>query len=217
MAGNLNALIFQSFQDKFIGRCYTLFIEAYNTSVSNKSIFLDFEENDITAILHNYIDENPKRIKWEISTNREDNLFDKNIIQKKGFAAKSARIDMKYSTFWKEDEIKYYVEAKNLKSKDSGLKRRYITTGIDNFLSGGKYSNCDGFLVGYILEGTIEKCTEGINKLLKKDGRETETINKRKPSLLIESHYSRHQEKEISHLFFNYVDPHLDKLKSLEI
>ena len=191
MAGNLNPSIFLSIQDIFKKRCTTLFSEAYEASLSNKSISLDFEENDITAILHNYIDENPKRKKWKIFTNREDYQFDKNAIQIKGFAAKSSRIDMRYSTFWKSEECKYYVEAKNLKVNDSGLKRRYNTTGIDNFLDGGKYFYCEGFLVGYILEGTINQCVEGINKLLKKDRRENEIIG--------EKHFSIHQGKEIFH------------------
>ena len=197
MAGNLNPSIFLSIQDIFKKRCTTLFSEAYEASLSNKSISLDFEENDITAILHNYIDENPKRKKWKIFTNREDYQFDKNAIQIKGFAAKSSRIDMRYSTFWKSEECKYYVEAKNLKVNDSGLKRRYNTTGIDNFLDGGKYFYCEGFLVGYILEGTINQCVEGINKLLKKDRRENEIIG--------EKHFSIHQGKEIFHLLLNYV------------
>ena len=198
MAGNLNPSIFLSIQDIFKKRCTTLFSEAYEASLSNKSISLDFEENDITAILHNYIDENPKRKKWKIFTNREDYQFDKNAIQIKGFAAKSSRIDMRYSTFWKSEECKYYVEAKNLKVNDSGLKRRYNTTGIDNFLDGGKYFYCEGFLVGYILEGTINQCVEGINKLLKKDRRENEIIG--------EKHFSIHQGKEIFHLLLNYVN-----------
>ena len=45
---------------------------------------------------------------------------------------------MRYSTFWEGEEYKYFVEAKNLKSKVSSLKRRYIATGIDNFLTGDK-------------------------------------------------------------------------------
>ena len=73
MAGNLNPSIFLSIQDIFKKRCTTLFSEAYEASLSNKSISLDFEENDITAILHNYIDENPKRKKWKISTSRGNN------------------------------------------------------------------------------------------------------------------------------------------------
>ncbi|TDE45537.1 hypothetical protein E0I26_06205 [Flavobacterium rhamnosiphilum] len=202
MAGTLTTSIFLKFQDKFKGRCTTLFIEAYYTSISSKSIFLDFDENDITAILHNYIDENPKRKGWGISTNLENYLFDKEATYIKGFAANFSRIDMRYTAFWKGEEYKYFVEAKNLKVNDSGLKRRYIATGIDNFLADGKYFECEGFLVGYILEGTVDNCVEGINKLLQKDQRGNETIYK----LSIDNYFSNHNNKRLFHLFLDFVN-----------
>jgi hypothetical protein len=205
MAGTLNPSIFLGIQDIFKKRCTTLFIEAYQTSISNKSIFLDFDENDITAILHNYIDENPKRKKWKIFANREDYQFDKNASQTKGFAAKFSRIDMKYSTFWAGEEYKYFVEAKNLKVNDSDLKRRYITTGIDNFLIGGKYSDCDGFLIGYILDGDVIDCVEGINKLLEKDNRRTEVL-KRSKFLGFDLFSSNHTTKYLNHIFLLYAN-----------
>ncbi len=206
MAGILSTSISKIYQNQFKERCTTLFIEAYHTSISNNLIALDYDENDITAILHNHIDENPKRKKWKIFTNREDYQFDNSTIQSKGFASKFSRIDMRFSNFWEDDEYKYFVEAKNLKVNDSGLKRRYITTGINNFLSGGKYFNCDGFLVGYILEGTIEGCKDGINKLLVKHKRQNEIIEKTSAFLSLDSYFSNHQEKIIYHLFLNYVN-----------
>ena len=205
MAGTLSSFIFRGLQNKFNNLCINLLIDAYHSSISGNSISLDFEENDITAILHHYIDENPKRKEWEIFTNREEYLFDKDSIQVKGFAAKFSRIDMRYSTFWEGEEYKYFVEAKNLKSKVSSLKRRYIATGIDNFLTGGKYENCDGILLGYILEGSSENCKEGINKLLLKDKRINEIINYNE--LIINNHKiyeSSHSQRNIKHLFFDY-------------
>lgn len=206
MAGTLKTSIFLNFQNKFKERCITLFIEAYNTSVSSKSVSLDLHENDITAILHNYIDENPKRLKWSISTNPESHIFNKSIDYTKGFAAKFPRIDMRFVINWQGVEFKYFMEAKNLKSNDSSLKRRYIETGIDNFLTTGSYYNCDGFLVGYILEGTVESCVEGINKLLEKDKRQNEKIEKTSTFSSIDNHFSKHQEKGIYHLFLNYTN-----------
>ena len=206
MAGTLTTSIFLKFQEKFKDRCATLFIEAYYTSISNKSILLNFHENDITAILHNYIDENPKRKSWKISTNLENHIFDKEVTFTKGFAAEFSRIDMRFSKFWQNEECKYHIEAKNLKLSDSGLKRRYINTGIDNFLAGGKYFECEGFLVGYILEGTVDNCVAGINKLLIKDKREKEIIEKISTFLSIDNHFSNHPEKSIYHLFLNYVN-----------
>ncbi|WP_026775933.1 hypothetical protein [Polaribacter sp. Hel_I_88] len=203
MAGILSSSIFLPFQNKFEIRCVTLFTEAYYTSIHNQVIALDFDENDITAILHNYVDENPKRINWRISSNVENFNFDKNIIPYKGFAAKLSRIDMRLTNIsWLKNEYTYYIEAKNLKSNNSGLKRRYIDTGIDNFLPGGKYHECEGILVGYILEGKANECVDGINKLLKKDERESEIIFQKKDI----NYQSNHSEKSLNHLFFNFTN-----------
>ena len=151
-------------------------------------------------------EENPKKINWKISINRENHQFDKTVILTKSFAAKFSRIDMRFNKYWQNEEFKYFVEAKNLKSNDSGLKRRYIKTGIDNFLKGGKYFDCNGFLVGYILEGTIKKCIDGINNLLKKEKRENEIIKKISTFISIDSHFSFLKENEIYHLFPNYIN-----------
>lgn len=204
MAGTLTASIFLNFQNKFEERCIRLFTDAYQTSICNQSVSLDLEENDITAILHNYIHFNPKRSNWQIITEVEKHIFDEAVTPEKGFAAKFSRIDMKFAAFWNDNkEYTYYIEAKNLKSNSSKLKRRYINTGIDNFLADGKYHQCDGLLVGYILEGTINKCVdEGINKLLKKDKRETEIIFNIKDI----SYQSNHTERNLKHLFFDFVN-----------
>lgn len=205
MAGILNSSIFQKVQNTFKERCNKLMIDAYFTSVSNKSIKTDFDENDITAILYNYIDKNPNRRKWKISTNTENHLFDLTATVEKSFAAKFARIDMRFVSFWKDEEQKYYVEAKNLKETDSYLKRRYITTGIDNFLAGGKYENCDGLLVGFILEGTCGNCVLGINNLLQKDKR-LETLTSTSKIDRLDLYTSSHNGKILPHLFFDYCN-----------
>lgn len=94
--------------------------------------------------------------------------------KRKGFANKRARIDLTFSEVGSPLKGKYHMEAKRLKEKDSSLKRRYITTGIDNFVS-KKYEN--GCLLGYVLEGDLHRTVNGINKLLKKDDRESEFLN----------------------------------------
>lgn len=205
MAGVLNSSIFQKIQSAFKERCNKLIIEAYFSSISNKSVETNFDENDITAILYNYIDNNSNRKKWQISINTENHLYDNTAIVKKGFAAKFARIDMRFVSFWKNQEQKYYVEAKNLKENDSSLKRRYIETGINNFIEGGKYEDCDGLLVGFILEGTPENCVLGINNLLKKDKR-LETLNAASKIDSLDLYTSSHNGKILPHLFFDYCN-----------
>ncbi|MCI4444089.1 MAG: hypothetical protein JHC39_11370, partial [Lentimicrobium sp.] len=185
-------------------RCITLFIDAYNLSILEGSVSISLDENDISAILHNFIYKNPERKKWQISSQVENHLFDEKMnFYTKGFAAKQSRIDFKFGVFWSGNEYDYFVEAKNLKSSDSHLKRRYIDTGMNNFLSGGKYQNCDGFLVGYVLEGNIKDCVDGINKLLEKDGRKTEILFSSK-LFSFDLFCSNHIDRDLNHKFLLY-------------
>jgi hypothetical protein len=127
---------------------------------------------------------NPLRSKWKVSTNVEAHLPTA-IPKVKGFSATFPRIDFRLTSFISTFEYEYFFEAKNLKEKDSALKRRYIATGIDNFTS-GKYK--DGSIVGYLVEGAPSKTVDGINKLLNKDSRNTESLTL-KPNVLHADYY----------------------------
>lgn len=169
----LNNNIKTAFQASFNSRCIELMIDSYNTAIKNKSISGDWNENDITAQLHEYIDNNPLRLKWSISSNVEHHLPKDSIPKTKNFSAKYPRIDLRFTVFKSQNEYKYFFEAKNLKEKDSALKRRYIKTGIDNYIS-KKYEN--GCLIGYLLEGNLDLTVKGVNSLLTKDKRSTEIL-----------------------------------------
>lgn len=164
--------IYESFKNAFQDRCFRLLIDAYQNSITAKAVQSDWNENDISSELHEYIKQNPLRVKWKVSTNVESHI-PIDIIKTKGFSATFPRIDFRLTSFISDFEYEYFFEAKNLKSNDSALKRRYIETGIDNFLS-GKYSN--GSIVGYILEGGTTDTINGINSLLKKDRRDSESL-----------------------------------------
>ena len=174
-----------AFKAGFEKRCITLFIAAYKSIIKEKSIKLDWEENDITAQLHKYIDSNHQRLKWSIFMDVEHHLPKDNIKKEKGFAAQYPRIDLNFASFNSYVEYKYSIEAKRLKQNDSDLKRRYIKTGINNFVS-KKYKN--GCLVGYLLDGIVESTINGINSLLDKYGRSTEILCL-KPCMLHDNYY----------------------------
>ena len=166
----------RAFQVGFENRCVKLIIAAYKKTITNKSISLGWDENDITAQLHEYIESSQERIDWSISSSREHHL-PKNSIQKvKGFAAKYPRIDLRFVTIKSKLEYQYFFEAKNLRENDSALKQRYIKTGIDSF-SSEKYSN--GCLIGYLLYGNAEKTIKGINLILEQYRRKPEVLFKR--------------------------------------
>jgi hypothetical protein len=157
----LNTTVYEKFRSAFEQKCFRLMIDAYQTSLSEKIIQLDWHENDISSELHKYITENPLRKKWKVSTNVESHI-PKDIPKAKGFADIYPRIDFRLTSFISIYEYEYFFEAKNLKQNDSALKRRYINTGINNFIS-KKYT--DGSIIGYLLEGDLIETMEGINFL----------------------------------------------------
>lgn len=191
------------FRRSFESRCIRLAVVAYQRALTEKSIAVDWDENDITAQLFEYISDNPERLNWKVSVNPENPLPDKKIIKEKGFAAKYPRIDMRFTTFSLEKEFRYFMEAKNLKENDSQLKRRYIDTGIDSFIN-GKYPNF--FLAGYLLEGDLLNAVDGVNKLLKKDKREKEILKKCDYKYHDQYYESVHSDARIlKHLIFDYT------------
>ncbi len=199
----LNIAVYEKFRNAFEQKCFRLITGAYQTSLTEKVIQLDWNENDISYELHRHIKENPLRIKWKVSTHVEANT-PKNIPKVKGFANKFPRIDFRLTSFLSIYEYEYFFEAKNLKQNDSALKRRYINTGIDNFVS-QKYTN--GSLIGYLLKGKTDETVKGINSLLEKDERNTEILILRSNKLLKTYFESNHSNIGIlKHLIFDYTN-----------
>jgi len=191
------------YKKAFEQKCFQLMIEAYQTSLTEKVIQLDWNENDISSEIHKCIKTNPLRLKWRVSTNVEAHI-PKDIPKVKGFADKFPRIDFRLTSFLSTYEYEYFFEAKNLKQNDSALKRRYIDTGISNFVS-GKYEN--GSLIGYLLEGKPAETINGINLLLEKNKRSTEVLILKSDKLLKSVYESNHSEIGIlKHLIFDFTN-----------
>lgn len=199
----LNTVVYNKFRNAFEQKCFQLIIGAHKISLDEKVIQLDWNENDISSELHRHIKENPFRLKWKVSTNVEANI-PKDILKVKGFADKFPRIDFRLTSFISTYEYEYFFEAKNLRQKDSALKRRYIDTGINNFIS-KKYEN--GSLLGYLLEGKTELTVKGINSLLEKDNRNTEKLISTPNKLLKDYFESIHSDIGIlKHLILDFTN-----------
>ena len=199
----LNKVIVASFKRGFEEKCFQLITESYVSAMETKVIKLNWDENDITAKLHQHIHQNPLRLEWNIHSNVEKHLPKDDINEEKGFAAKFPRIDLSFAVISSKLEYVYHMEAKNLKEKDSSLKRRYISTGIDNFVS-KKYEN--GCLLGYVLEGDMDRTVDGVNNLLKKDNREPEFLKPKTNSLHNKCYESNHLEHMvIKHFMFDFT------------
>jgi hypothetical protein len=93
------------------------------------------------------------------------------------------RIDIKISGGWVHEDEYYGIEGKILVENnwrtrdDSYLRRRYIATGIDNFVN-GRYSDKIGLgcMVGYVVQGSASEIASKVNNLLIRDGRNKEKL-----------------------------------------
>jgi|SRR5690554_4770251 len=198
----LKSNIYDIFKLAFEQRCVRLIVEAYQTSLNEKIIQLDWDENDISQELYEKIELNPRRLNWNITVVRE--LYLTITVNKtKGFADRLPRIDLRMSSINSQLECKYYCEAKRIKEHDSRLKRAYIKEGMDRYIS-KKYPY--GCMVGYIMEGDTEKTIEGINTLLNKDNRKNEIL-KTKANKFHNAYYeSVHLQIEVlKHFMFNFT------------
>ena len=199
----LSGNVVDGFKKAFETRCITLLVSAYHTSIADHIYSPGWMENDFTSMLDEYMENNPQRIKWKISRNVEHHLHKKGLKKKKGYANSEDRIDLRFTTFSSKDEYCFFVEAKRLKEKGSGLLNRYINTGIDHYLS-KKYPH--GILLGYLVEGNVDMTIQRINGLLTKKKRESEMLYKQSHSLHNQYFESTHPNfGVISHFVFDYT------------
>lgn len=198
----LNTIVSEIFKNAFEQKCWLLMIEAYRSSLTEKVIQLDWNENDISYELFEKMEANPKRVsKFKIHLSPEFRI-PKMVSKTKGFSDKLPRIDLKMAHFALKQEFKYFFEAKRLKEKSSDLKRAYINEGMDRFIT-EKYPI--GCMLGYLLEGKTDKTIRGINSLLEKDERNTEVLNLKSEKVLKSIYQSNHSDiGTLKHLIFDF-------------
>jgi hypothetical protein len=200
----LNNLIVNKFRKAFEEDCIELIINAYSIALSEKEYQLDWLENDFSELLCHYVNRAQLSINKEITCKTEKKLFSKPNNLEKGFADKLPRIDFVYTKIWSNLRFECFMEAKRLKEKDSKLKRAYINEGMDRFIS-TKYPI--GCMLGYLLEGYTKETIQGINSLLEKDKRNTETLILRSNMLLNTYYESYHSDIGIlKHLIFDFTN-----------
>ena len=200
----LNTTVYEKFRNAFEQKCCHLVIEAYQTSLTEKVIRLDWNENDISYELYEKMEANPKRVsKFKIHLSPEFRI-PKNVSKIKGFSDKLPRIDLKMAHFALKQEFKYFFEAKRLKEKSSNLKRAYINEGMNRYIS-EKYPI--GCMLGYLLEGKTDETIKGINSMLEKNKRNTETLNFKSNKLIKTYYESDHSDiGTLKHLIFDFTN-----------
>ncbi|MBV5313020.1 MAG: hypothetical protein JZU47_06970 [Prolixibacteraceae bacterium] len=178
MSGKLKSSIIQDFESSFVQNCLILWGEAFAFIKANKTVTIDWEEENISALFFDYIDKSERAINLHINIFNEYRLLNDSILSQEQSAKSASRIDFRFTKDWTDQRkrIEYFIEAKNLIENDcfkkgrktkilaDSLHKRYVETGIDNFVS-GKYPE-KGCLVGYILQGSPENIVPMINSYL---------------------------------------------------
>lgn len=184
MSGTLNPHIIHSFKVQFEENCISLLLDSYSQVIDKKAL-KELSENNITIQLVGLMKSNPLRKELEISITRESYLDGEDAYSGITDADASPRIDVKYSTWKFKNEFEYHIEAKNLSENNwtktnvttpvnaKKLQKRYISTGIQNFIS-GRYPN--GCLVGYVTEGISGNIVANINNILTAESRAKENL-----------------------------------------
>lgn len=217
MTGSINPIYINTTIQVLEKRCFILLSEVYADIKSKKTISINWVEEDISKELTNCLQSNKKRIAWKIRVEPEHRLYKEDNLS----ANKSPRIDFCFST-WTDTEWEFFAEAKNLIESDCetnrigkngkisinahSLYKRYIETGIDNFIS-GKYPP-NGCLIGYILQGKAENIISALNSCLYNLNRESERLNQHSFGLIdFESSYiSTHNSPSLmKHLMFDFT------------
>ena len=192
------------FHESFEKKCFRLLTYAYQILNKQNDISIkSLRENDISELINKNINESQLSIDWKITSTTEHKIFKNSQRIEKGFADKLSRIDLNMHTIHYSKRYFYHIEAKNLKEYDKSLLKRYIETGIDNFLS-KKYIN--GCLVGYLLHGDVNSTIRKINALLSDSARKDERL-KKVECVFHDCYYeSNHKDIDVlKHLIFNFT------------
>lgn len=165
-----------------------LLIEAYSCAMVDKRYDVDWNEDQFTNYLINFMRKLPFSKKHSLDIAPQYQLLKDELPIGNNNPKTLPIIDIRIFTWQLPNQKEYFFEAKNLSQNDwtkkSGAKvsasyyqKRYIDTGIENFRIGRYY---DASLVGYILEGKVLPIIDKLNIRLSKSAN---TINKLEPLL----------------------------------
>ena len=208
---NLVYLVNLSFELK----CLDLLIKSYNSTISENLLSKDWDEENISA----HIVKHTRKFKSNFIVNYEVPLVEDDVVDGKKRVKNSNRIDIFFqkNQWGKSEYLEYHVEAKNIslsewkkangnKVNASQQQTEYVTKGIVRFLT-GHYKDKNGCMLGYLVNGELEKVLLKINsKIVARKGNSEilmQTINVSEKHPIFES---THEERVIKHLFFNFTN-----------
>jgi len=180
MNGKINIKKREKLWGKFKGWCHQAVIEGYQNMIIIPMNYAEWEEENLSASLLYEMEKLLIVKKKRITIVRESYLDDKTILTGQKKAKEAERIDFRFSKWVSEDNTFYFGEAKilshkswkkkklNKKGKPTPVKAwnqqdYYIKTGIQGLIL-GKYKNLQGFLIGYVVNGTPTNIVDALNQ-----------------------------------------------------
>lgn len=154
MIGKVNKDIVAQIQYNFECECILLLELACLRLKSSKEVDANWGEENISANLCAIIGDSQRAVTAGIFVENEHPLPTQEVLDNKDRANSSNKIDFLFQHDWGVRRVRFYVEAKNLieydvlKSRNqtytraNQVQRRYISTGIDHFLSGHYPKGC---------------------------------------------------------------------------
>lgn len=162
--------------------CLWLFIEAYKLMKHEAVYELNWKETRFSAHLVGHMRKLRDQKDINLRIDPESYLYRKEILEGFEDPDTAARIDIKISGGWVQEDIYYGIEGKILVEIDWLTRkeydlRDYYIKGLDRFVS-GRYAprTSRGCMAGYIVNGQPAKISEKINQLLKFRGRNDECL-----------------------------------------
>lgn len=175
---------FPSVNECFIKACLAILTEAFRRMKEEKKFNLTDEEPRFSATLIGYM----RKIKNEkpncaLRFDQEYTIYDDEMLDGIGDPKTAPRIDIKISGAWVEEDQYYGIEAKILVEKNWNtrrakyLQKRYIDTGIDNFVNGNYSHKVNvGCIAGYVVQGSGKAIVKKINEMLCVENRDAEQL-----------------------------------------
>jgi hypothetical protein len=199
--------------------CLWIMTEAFKRMKREKRYDLTWKETRFSACLLGYMQKIRQQNDIRLRIDPESHLYRGEILKGIEDPDTASRIDIKISGGWVKEDVYYGIEGKILVEKDwrtrdaSYLRRRYVATGTDNFVTGQYSDKMDrGCMAGYVVQGSASEIASKINNLLIRDGRNKEKMmNRHSINGCSDCYQSKHLRTtdnegiELHHIFLTFV------------
>ena len=191
----------------------SVLISSYYDMISAGNYERDWHEVRFSAALIGYMQKTRDKKKLDLLIDPEQYLYNDDILNGINDPSKAPRIDIRTHQNWMKEDVFYPIEGKVLVEKNwktrnaSSLRKRYISTGIENFTN-GKYG-AKGVIAGFVVEGNPKAIVKQINELMQTQGYSPGCCMLNAPFNGYDNHYkSIHNCKcyvELRHILFDFT------------